>query len=96
MDEAQHAAQQGDHLLCELKKLRADRVKEVRGRGLMIAVEFYPEPGGARSLAEALKSAGILCKDTHEHTLRFAPPLVIKRDQVDWMLGVIDNVLHRA
>jgi ornithine--oxo-acid transaminase len=52
----------------------------------MLAVELHPEAGPARRYCEALQGKGILAKDTHEHTIRIAPPLVITSDQVDWAL----------
>ena len=58
-------------------------IKDVRGRGLMIAVEFHKEAGGGRRYCQALKEVGLLCKDTHENTIRFTP-LVITQAQVDW------------
>jgi ornithine--oxo-acid transaminase len=67
-------------------------IKDVRGRGLMIAVEFHREAGGARRYCQALKEVGLLCKDTHENTIRFMPPLVITQTQVDWALERIDKV----
>ena len=89
-----NAAQQGAYFLAELAKLRTNQVRDVRGRGLMIALEFRADVGGARSVSEAFRSAGLLCKETHENTLRFTPPLVIEREQVDWALEVIDRVLR--
>ena len=89
-----NAAQQGAYFLAELAKLRTNQVRDVRGRGLMIALEFRADVGGARRVSEALRSAGLLCKETHENTLRFAPPLVIEREQVDWALEVIDRELY--
>ena len=68
-------------------------MKEIRGRGLMLAVELQPEAGGAKKYCEALKERGILAKDTHEHSIRIAPPLVITRDQVDWALERFQDVL---
>jgi ornithine--oxo-acid transaminase len=59
----------------------------------MIGVEFHPEAGGVRLYCKKLKEKGILAKDTHEHTIRFAPPLVITRDEVDWALERIVDVL---
>jgi len=90
----ENAADQGAYFLEELTKLRTNQVKDVRGRGLMIAVEFHPEVGGARRFSEALKDAGLLCKETHQDTIRFSPPLVIDRDQVDWALETIETVLR--
>jgi len=89
----ENAAEQGAYFLSELAGLRLPRVQEVRGRGLMIAIEFYPEAGGARRYSEALKDAGLLCKETHEHTLRLAPPLVIEPDQIDFALETLRRVL---
>lgn len=91
-----NAATQGAYFLAELQRLRANPVTAIRGRGLMIAIDFDPGAGGARRYSEALKDTGVLCKETHTHTLRFAPPLIVTRDQVDWALERIDRVLRRA
>lgn len=90
----ENSAAQGAYFLDELQKLRNNKVKEVRGRGLMLAIEFHPEIGGARQYSEALRGVGMLCKETHEDTLRISPPLVITRDEVDWALERIDQVLR--
>ncbi|MCA1359365.1 ornithine--oxo-acid transaminase [Bradyrhizobium sp. IC3069] len=82
----ENAARQGARFLEGLKDIRANTIRDVRGRGLMLAVELHPEAGRARRYCEALQSKGILAKDTHEHTIRIAPPLVITSDQVDWAL----------
>jgi len=87
------AAIQGARFLEGLKSIRANTIREVRGRGLMLAVELHPEAGGARRYCEALRGRGILAKDTHEHTIRIAPPLVITSDQVDWALERIGATL---
>jgi ornithine--oxo-acid transaminase len=58
----------------------------------MIAVEFHPEAGGARPYAKKLAQKGLLCKETHTHTIRFAPPLIITKDEVDWALKIIEEV----
>lgn len=79
----ENAARQGARFLEGLKDIRANTIHEVRGRGLMLAVELHPEAGRARRYCEALQGKGILAKDTHEHTIRIAPPLVITSDQVD-------------
>jgi len=92
----ENSAEQGAYFLDELTKLRSNKVKEVRGRGLMLAVQFHADTGGARQYSEALRKAGMLCKETHEDTLRISPPLVIRRDQVDWALERIDTVLRSA
>jgi ornithine--oxo-acid transaminase len=89
----ENSAAQGAYFLDGLRSIRNNAIKEVRGRGLMLAVEFHPEAGGARRYCEALKANGVLTKETHEHTIRFAPPLVITRDQVDWALGISEKIL---
>jgi ornithine--oxo-acid transaminase len=89
----ENAAEQGAYFMEGLNQIRSNAVKEIRGRGLMLAVELHPEAGGARRYCNALKERGILCKDTHEHSIRIAPPLVITRDQVDWALDRFGKVL---
>ncbi|WP_342713506.1 ornithine--oxo-acid transaminase [Bradyrhizobium sp. B124] len=89
----ENAAQQGARFLAGLQDIRANVIREVRGRGLMLAIELHPEAGGARRYCSALQARGILAKDTHEHTIRIAPPLVITADQVDWALERIASVL---
>jgi ornithine--oxo-acid transaminase len=91
-----NAAALGKVFLDSLKALKYPIIKEVRGIGLMIAVELHPEAGGARRLCEALKQRGLLCKETHTHTIRFAPPLVITRAEIDWAVEQIDAVLKAA
>ncbi|MBR1178739.1 ornithine--oxo-acid transaminase [Bradyrhizobium sp. KB893862 SZCCT0404] len=89
----ENAARQGARFLEGLKDIRANTIREVRGRGLMLAVELHPEAGRARHYCEALQGKGILAKDTHEHTIRIAPPLVITSDQVDWALERFATIL---
>lgn len=89
----ENAAVQGERLLKGLKSIRANTMRDVRGRGLMLAVELNPEAGPARRYCEALQTRGLLAKDTHEHTIRIAPPLVITSDQVDWALEQIAATL---
>ena len=85
----ENAAAQGTRFLDGLSSIRSNTIREVRGRGLMLAVELHPEAGGARRYCQALQARGILAKDTHGHTIRIAPPLLITPDQVDWALGGI-------
>ncbi|MBR0710024.1 ornithine--oxo-acid transaminase [Bradyrhizobium liaoningense] len=89
----ENAARQGARFLEGLKDIRANTIREVRGRGLMLAVELHPEAGRARRYCEALQGKGILAKDTHEQTIRIAPPLVITSDQVDWALERLATTL---
>jgi len=86
----------GAYFLEGLRSIRSNIVREVRGRGLMLAVELQPEAGEARNFCYALKQRGLLAKDTHGFTIRLAPPLVIKRDQVDWALEQLSDVLTAA
>jgi ornithine--oxo-acid transaminase len=91
----ENAALQGARFLDGLRSIRANTIREVRGRGLMLAVELHPEAGGARRYCEALQSRGLLAKDTHEHIIRVAPPLVITSDQVDWALDRFGATLRQ-
>ncbi len=90
----ENAEKMGDYFLDGLKGIRNNLIKEVRGCGLMIAIEFHREAGGARRYCEALRDAGILCKETHVDTIRFAPPLIIEKDQIDWALERIEPVIR--
>jgi ornithine--oxo-acid transaminase len=76
-----------------LNAIDSKHVKEVRGRGLLIGVELKKEAGGARRFCEALMREGMLAKETHEHVIRFAPPLIISKDEIDWALERIEKVL---
>ncbi|HHX08639.1 MAG TPA: ornithine--oxo-acid transaminase [Chloroflexi bacterium] len=92
---AERAMELGEYFRGELRKIDAPVVKEVRGRGLLIGVELHPEAGGARRYCEMLQEEGILAKETHDHVIRFAPPLVIEKSDLDWALGIIADVLKR-
>ncbi len=87
----ENAETMGNYFLEGLRSIRSNIVKEVRGRGLMLAIELEPEAGGARQYCYALKDRGLLAKDTHDHTIRFAPPLVITREEVDWAVSQIEK-----
>lgn len=90
----ENSAAMGAYFLDGLKALRSNIIAEARGRGLMLAVELNPDAGGARSFCEALKGEGLLCKDTHDHTVRISPPLVITKADIDWALERIGKVLR--
>jgi len=90
----ENAAAMGDYFLTNLSSIRAPHIKQVRGRGLMLAVELMPDAGGARKYCEKLMSMGLLCKETHQDTIRFAPPLVVSRDEIDWALDRIESALR--
>jgi ornithine--oxo-acid transaminase len=80
----ENSAKLGDYFQSKLKTIESPMIKEIRGRGLWIGLELQPEAGGARRYCEALAKHGLLCKETHEHTIRFAPALVITREDLDW------------
>ncbi len=88
-----NSARLGAYFLEQLQALQSDKIKEVRGRGLMLAVELHQEAGEARPVVLALKDRGILAKDTHGHTIRISPPLVITKEQIDWAVEQIQTVL---
>jgi ornithine--oxo-acid transaminase len=68
-------------------------IEQVRGKGLWIGIVLNENAGGARTFCEALQHQGILAKDTHENTIRLAPPLVINREELDWALERLKKVL---
>jgi ornithine--oxo-acid transaminase len=82
----------GLYFLEGIQKIASPLFKEVRGKGLLIAIELTKEAGGARQYTEQLKTLGILAKETHFNIIRFAPPLVIKKKEIDWALGVLNEV----
>ena len=90
----ENAAKLGPYFMDELKRIKNPYVKDVRGKGLMIGVELFKDAGGARRFCEMLKSKGLLCKETHEHVIRFAPPLIIKKEEIDWALERIGAILR--
>jgi hypothetical protein len=71
--------------------VKSPAVKEIRGRGLLIGVQVKPEYGNARGFCEKFMAEGILCKDAHEDVIRFAPPLIIKKDEIDWAMDRINH-----
>ena len=89
----ENAASMGTYFLEGLKQISNSYIREVRGKGLMIGLEFTPEAGGARQYCEKLKNNGLLCKETHDHIIRFSPPLVITKDQIEWALEIISSVI---
>jgi ornithine--oxo-acid transaminase len=91
----ENAYAMGARFLAGLRQINSPAVKEVRGRGLMIAIELHPQAGGGRRYCDALRLRGVLCKDTHGDTIRVSPPLVITRDEVDWALDHFDAALRQ-
>ncbi|SEN27414.1 ornithine--oxo-acid transaminase [Nitrosomonas marina] len=82
----ENAEQMGKRFMKGLEAIRNPFIREIRGRGLMMAVDFHPEAGNVRVFCDALKQRGVLVKETHESTIRFAPPLIITETEVDWAL----------
>jgi ornithine--oxo-acid transaminase len=83
----------GNYFRAKLNEIPSKHVKLIRGKGLFIGVELHETAGGARRFCEALAERGILCKETHTHVIRFAPPLVIKKEEIDEALVKIKEVL---
>jgi ornithine--oxo-acid transaminase len=89
----ENSARLGAYFIERLRSLKSKKIKEVRGKGLWIGVELTPEAGGARRFCEELQREGLLCKETHVNIIRFAPPLVITRAEIDWAMERIAKVL---
>jgi ornithine--oxo-acid transaminase len=88
----ERSAELGASFLAQLQTLDSPELKEVRGRGLWIGIELH---GKARPYCEALKEEGILCKETHDHVIRIAPPLTITRAEIDWAFERIRKVIEK-
>jgi len=87
----ERSAELGEYFLAKLRTLESPAIKEVRGRGLWIGLELH---GAARPYCERLKEEGLLCKETHDHVIRLAPPLVITREEIDWAFERIKKVVE--
>lgn len=83
----------GAYLLRRLEEIPTNKIAQIRGKGLFIGIELHHDLGGARPYCEALMDKGMLCKETHDHVIRLAPPLVIEKDNIDWMVQQISAVL---
>ena len=90
----QRSFELGEYFMEQLAEIPSPHVKEVRGKGLLIGVELKTEAGGARRFCEVLQEKGILAKETHDNIIRFAPPLVIDKETIDWALPSIRDVLN--
>ena len=86
----ERSAELGAWFLARLQSIKSPAIKEVRGRGLWIGIELT---GRARPYCEALKEEGVLCKETHDHVIRIAPPLIITREELDWAYDRIEKVI---
>jgi ornithine--oxo-acid transaminase len=89
----ENAQKMGNYFVDQLSEINSPHIKEVRGKGLLIGVELKPSAKGARRFCEKLKEQGILAKETHQHVIRFAPPLVIDKETIDWALERIRPTL---
>ncbi|MFH1223365.1 MAG: ornithine--oxo-acid transaminase [Pseudomonadota bacterium] len=85
----------GEYLMKKLREISSPYVKEIRGRGLLIGIDLKKEAGGARKFCEALMQKGLLCKETHDHVIRLAPPLVITKEELDWAFELVKEVLTK-
>lgn len=92
----ENAARVGARLKAGLEAIRSNQVKEVRGLGLLIGVELVAEAGGARAVCEQLMRRGLLCKETHGHTIRISPPLILTDEQTDWIVEEFQHVLAQG
>jgi ornithine--oxo-acid transaminase len=89
----ERAADLGAHLRAALATLRSNKIVEIRGRGLLIGIEIAASAGTARKYCERLLERGVLAKDTHAQVIRLAPPLVVARDELDWLVAQLRDVL---
>jgi len=89
----QRSAELGEYLMQNLRDIKSDYIKEIRGKGLFVGIELKPQAGGARRFCEFLQSEGLLAKETHEHVIRLAPPLIISKEEIDWALDKIKKAL---
>lgn len=89
---AERSLELGNYFMDELKKIDNDAVKEVRGRGLFIGMELNEL---ARPYCEKLMTLGLLCKETHDTVIRFAPPLIISKEELDWAIEKIKKVFTK-
>jgi ornithine--oxo-acid transaminase len=91
---AERSAELGAHLIAKLEAIEHRAIREVRGSGLWVGVDFDPDVLDARTVAEHLMRRGVLTKETHATVIRFAPPLVIARDEIDWAVDRLIEVLE--
>jgi ornithine--oxo-acid transaminase len=91
---AERAAAQGEYLFAKLRALQAPCITEIRGRGLLVGIEIAAAAGSARVFCERLAERGVLAKDTHEQVIRLAPPLIVERAELDWLVEQLRVVLR--
>ncbi len=92
----ENSAFQGKYFLDKLKTIKSRYIKDIRGKGLLIGIELKPEAGGARRFCEALKEEELLCKETHENVIRFAPPLIIRQKELNWSFKRVKKVFKQV
>ena len=90
----ERSKEMGDYLMGQLQGLDSPLISDIRGRGLFVGIEIDPAHGSAREICEALMERGLLSKETHETVVRLAPPLVINREEIDWAVEQISEVLN--
>lgn len=83
----------GDYFMKKLRAIKTNKIAEIRGKGLFIGIELHKSVGLARPYCEALMKKGMLCKETHDYVIRLAPPLIIEKENIDWMVEQIEAVL---
>jgi ornithine--oxo-acid transaminase len=94
---SERSTEMGDYFVSRIKEIKTKKIKEIRHRGLLIGVEFHLGPKETvRPICEKLMANGVLAKDTHEKTIRFAPPLVITKEEIDWAINRISPVFEAA
>jgi ornithine--oxo-acid transaminase len=89
----ERSAELGPWMKAQLEAMNSPHIKQLRGIGLWFGIELHPEAGGARKFCEALQQEGMLCKETHKHTIRLAPPLVVEKADLEWALDRLTRVL---
>lgn len=92
----ERSAELGEHLLGRLRRIDSPLIREVRGRGLWVGVDFEPQKIAARTIAERLLARGVLTKETHKTVIRFAPPLIIERAELDWAVDQFESVVKEC
>ncbi len=93
---AERAAEQGAYLFGKLRALDAPCIADIRGRGLLVGIEIAAAAGPARAYCERLAESGVLAKDTHEQVVRLAPPLIVERPELDWLVEQLRIVLTQG
>jgi len=89
----ERSAELGDYLQSKLKAIKSPMIKEVRGKGLLIGMEIDPAYASARAVCDKLLEKGLLSKDTHYTVVRFAPPLIIEKAELDWAADTVAQTL---